>query len=31
MEIERLLGENDRLKYRMNEMEDKLLDRNSYE
>ena len=30
-EVERFLCENDKLKYRIKEMDDKLLDRNSYE
>lgn len=30
-EIERFVAENDKLKYRIKEMDDKLLDRNSYE
>jgi hypothetical protein len=31
IEIERLINENDKLKYRLKEVDDKLLDRNSYE
>lgn len=31
VEIERLINENDKLKYKVQEMEDKNLDRNSYE
>ena len=31
IEIERLINENDKLKYRLKEIDDKLLDRNSYE
>ena len=31
LEIERLLVENERLKFRLQDIEDKLLDRNSYE
>ena len=31
LEIERMLQENDRLKYQLKEIEDKMLDRQSYE
>jgi hypothetical protein len=31
LEIERLLSENDKLKYQLKEIEDKMLDRQSYE
>jgi hypothetical protein len=31
LEIERLLAENEKQKHRLSEIEDKLLDRNSYE